>query len=251
MGRLDGKVAFVTGGAGSIGAASARAMVAEGARVVISDLDEAALRTVADELGEACAWTVCDVTDSDQVAAGVGLAVSSFGGLDFAFANAGIAGANAPITDHPTEAFERVLAVNVVGPFLVLKHAMAAIRDGGSIAITSSVVGLTAAPGIAGYATSKHAVVGLMRVAAKEGAARGIRVNTIHPGPVANAFQDAVERDATGAPTEEANQIFDSMIPLGRHARAEEIAAAVVYLASDESAFVTGMRFSLDGGMSI
>jgi len=113
------------------------------------------------------------------------------------------------------------------------------------------VVGLTAAPGIAGYATSKHAVVGLMRVAAKEGASRGVRVNTIHPGPVANAFQDAVERDATGAPTEEANKIFDSMIPLGRHARAEEIAAAVVYLASDESAFVTGMRFSLDGGMSI
>jgi NAD(P)-dependent dehydrogenase (short-subunit alcohol dehydrogenase family) len=251
MGRLDGKVAFVTGGAGSIGAASARAMVAEGARVVIADLDEAALRAVADELGDACQWIVCDVTDSDQVAAGVGLAVSSFGGLDFAFANAGIAGDNAPIVDHSVEAFSRVLDVNVVGPFLVLKHAMAAIRDGGSIAITSSVVGLTAAPGIAGYATSKHAVVGLMRVAAKEGAARGVRVNTIHPGPVANAFQDAVEQDATGAPKEEANRIFDSMIPLGRHATAEEIAAAVVYLASDESAFVTGMRFSLDGGMSI
>jgi len=251
MGRLDGKVAFITGGAGSIGAATARALVAEGARVVISDVDEAALRSVADELGGACEWIVCDVTDSDQVAAGVGLAVSTFGGLDFAFANAGIAGANAPIAEHSTDAFERVLAVNVVGPFLVLKHAMAAIRDGGSIVITSSVVGLTAAPGIAGYATSKHAVVGLMRVAAKEGADRGIRVNTIHPGPVDNAFQDAVERDATGAPTEEANKIFDSMIPLGRHARADEIAAAVVYLASDESAFVTGTTFALDGGMSI
>jgi NAD(P)-dependent dehydrogenase (short-subunit alcohol dehydrogenase family) len=226
-------------------------MVAEGARVVVADLDEAALRAVADELGDACEWIVCDVTDSDQVAAGVGLAVSSFGGLDIAFANAGIAGANAPITEHPVEAFDRVMAVNVRGAFLVLQHAMAAMRDGGSAIITSSVVGLTAAPGIAGYATSKHAVVGLMRVAAKEGAARGIRVNTIHPGPVDNAFQDAVERDATGAPTEEANKIFDSMIPLGRHARAEEIAAAVVYLASDESAFVTGMRFSLDGGMSI
>jgi NAD(P)-dependent dehydrogenase (short-subunit alcohol dehydrogenase family) len=251
MGRLDGKVAFVTGGAGSIGASSARAMVAEGARVVIADLDEVALRAVADELGDACEWIVCDVTDSDAVAAGVGLAVSSFGGLDIAFANAGIAGDNAPIASHSTEAFRRVLDVNVVGPFLVLKHALGAIRDGGSLIITSSVVGLTAAPGIAGYATSKHAVVGLMRVAAKEGAERGIRCNTIHPGPVDNAFQDAVERDATGAPTDEANKIFDSMIPLGRHARAEEIAAAVVYLASDESAFVTGTTFALDGGMSI
>jgi NAD(P)-dependent dehydrogenase (short-subunit alcohol dehydrogenase family) len=251
MGRLDGKVAFVTGGAGSIGAASARAMVGEGARVVIADLDEAALRAVAEPLGDSCAWIVCDVTSEEQVAAGVGLAVSQFGGLDVAFANAGIAGENAPIASHSTEAFARVLEVNVVGPFLVLKHAMGAMRDGGSLIVTSSVVGLTAAPGIAGYATSKHAVVGLMRVAAKEGAERGIRCNTIHPGPVANAFQDAVERDATGAPTEQANEIFNSMIPLGRHARAGEIAAAVVYLASDESAFVTGMRFSLDGGMSI
>lgn len=251
MGRLDGKVAFVTGGAGSIGAASARAMVAEGARVVLADLDEAALRAVADELDDACAWTVCDVTSEDDVAAGVALAVSTFGGLDCAFANAGIAGDNAPIASHSTEAFRRVLDVNVVGPFLVLKHALGAMRDGGSLVITSSVVGLTAAPGIAGYATSKHAVVGLMRVAAKEGAERGIRCNTIHPGPVDNAFQDAVEREATGAPTEEANRIFDSMIPLGRHARADEVAAAVVYLASDESAFVTGTTFALDGGMSI
>ena len=90
-----------------------------------------------------------------------------------------------------------------------------------------------------------------MRVAAKEGADARHPLNTIHPGPVANAFQDAVERDATGAPTEKANEIFDSMIPLGRHARAEEVASAVVYLASDESAFVTGATFPLDGGMSI
>ena len=126
MGRLDGKVAFITGGAGSIGAATARAMVAEGAQVVISDVDEAALRAVADELGDACAWIAGDVTDSDSVRAGVELAVSSFGGLDIAFANAGIAGDNAPITEHSVEAFDRVLAVNVRGPFLVLKHAMAA-----------------------------------------------------------------------------------------------------------------------------
>jgi len=219
--------------------------------VVIADLDETALRAVADELGDACAWIVCDVTDSDQVAAGVGLAVSQFGGLDVAFANAGIAGENAPIASHSLDAFQRVLDVNVVGPFLVLKHALNAIRDGGSLIITSSVVGLTAAPGIAGYATSKHAVVGLMRVAAKEGAARGIRCNTIHPGPVANAFQDAVEREATGAPTEKANEIFNSMIPLGRHARPDEVASAVVYLASDESAFMTGATIPLDGGMSV
>jgi NAD(P)-dependent dehydrogenase (short-subunit alcohol dehydrogenase family) len=251
MGRVDGKVVFITGGAGSIGAASARALVAEGARVVLADLDPVALASVAEPLGDGAAWLACDVTCGEDVRAGVALAVERFGGLDVAFANAGILGEIAPLVDYDEDVFDRVLAVNVRGAFLVAKHALAAMRDGGSLIITSSVVGLTADPGIAGYATSKHALVGLMRVAAKEGAARGIRANTLHPGPVDNAFQAAVEHAATGAPPAEAAQFFESMIPLGRHARADEVAAAVVYLASDESAFVTGTTFALDGGMSI
>jgi NAD(P)-dependent dehydrogenase (short-subunit alcohol dehydrogenase family) len=143
------------------------------------------------------------------------------------------------------------LAVNVLGPFHVAKHALRAMRPGGSLILNSSVVGLTSDPGIAAYATSKHALVGLMRTAAKEVAGRGIRVNSIHPGPVDNAFQQRIETVATGEAEADAARIFEQMIPLGRHATAEEIAAAVLFLASDESRFMTGAAVALDGGMSI
>jgi NAD(P)-dependent dehydrogenase (short-subunit alcohol dehydrogenase family) len=252
MGRLDHKIAFITGAAGSIGAATARRFAAEGARVALSDLDAGALDALVADLGRDVALAVpADVTDGAAVAGAVAQAVERFGGLDVAFANAGIFGAVAPVVDLDEDVFDRVLAVNVRGPFLVAKHALAAMRDGGSMIINSSVVGLTADPGIAAYATSKHALVGLMRTAAKEMAARGIRVNTLHPGPVANAFQHRIETIATGRPEAEAARAFEAMIPLGRHATPEEVAAAVLFLASDESAFLTGATVPLDGGMSI
>jgi NAD(P)-dependent dehydrogenase (short-subunit alcohol dehydrogenase family) len=253
MGRLESKIALITGAAGSIGAASARALVAEGARVVVTDLEPERVGALAAELGgdEVAVATVADVTDSAQVRAAVQLAVDRFGGLDIAFANAGISGAIAPVSEYPEDVFDAVLAVNVRGPFLVTKHALAVMRDGGSLIINSSVVGLTSDRGIAGYATSKHAVVGLMRTAAKEVADRGIRVNTLHPGPVDNAFQHQIEVTATGAPEDKASAIFEEMIPLGRHAQAEEIARAVVFLASDDSSFVTGHTLAVDGGLSI
>jgi NAD(P)-dependent dehydrogenase (short-subunit alcohol dehydrogenase family) len=232
---------------------TARRFVAEGARVVLADLDGDALAALADELGgDAHAVAVPgDVTDGAHVASAVRTAVERFGGLDIAFANAGIFGEVANIVDYPEDVFDRVLAVNVRGPFLVAKHALAAMRDGGSLIINSSVVGLTADPGIVAYATSKHALVGLMRTAAKEVAPRGIRVNTLHPGPVDNAFQHRIETVATGEPEAGAAAIFEQMIPLGRHAAPEEVAAAVLFLASDESAFLTGATVPLDGGMSV
>jgi NAD(P)-dependent dehydrogenase (short-subunit alcohol dehydrogenase family) len=144
-----------------------------------------------------------------------------------------------------------VMAVNVRGPFLVCKHALRAMRPGGSLILNSSVVGLTSDAGICAYATSKHALVGLMRTAAKEAAPRGIRVNSLHPGPVDNTFQQRVETMATGADAAEAASIFEGMIPLGRHARADEVARAALYLACDDSAFMTGATVPLDGGMSI
>lgn len=253
MGRLDGKVAVITGAAGSIGAAAARRFVAEGARVVLADLDRPALDALAAELGgDAHALArATDVTDAAQVAAAVRAAVDAFGGLDVAFANAGVFGAIAPVAEYDDDVFDRVMAVNVRGAFLTAKHALGAMRDGGSLIITSSVVGLTSDPGIVAYATSKHALVGLMRTAAKEVAPRGIRVNTLHPGPVDNAFQHRIETVASGAPEEAAAAIFEGMIPLGRHARADEVAAAALYLASDESAFLTGATVPLDGGMSV
>jgi NAD(P)-dependent dehydrogenase (short-subunit alcohol dehydrogenase family) len=250
MPRLQDKVALISGGGGSIGAATARLFAAEGARVVVADLDEAGLRAVVDEIGsDRAALAVTDVTDSDQVRAAVALAVERFGGLDIAFANAGAFGVVSPIADSPDDVFDEVMRVNVRGPFLLCKHALAAMCDGGALIINSSVVGLTSDAGIVAYATSKHAVVGLMRTAAKEAAGRGIRVNTIHPGPFDNAFQHSIEVTATGRPEDEAARIFEGMIPLRRHATPDEVARAVLFLAT--GGFVTGATLAVDGGMSI
>ena len=161
-----------------------------------------------------------DVTDSAQVREAVKIAVERFGGLDVAFANAGVFGDATPIVDYPEDVFDRVIAVNVKGSFLVAKHALAAMRDGGSLIFNSSVVGLLSDAGIAGYATSKHAIVGLMRTAAREVADRGIRVNSLHPGPVDNGFQHRIEVTATGAPEDARRRALRGAIPLGRHARA-------------------------------
>jgi len=252
MGRLDGKIAFITGGEGSIGLAAARALVAEGAKVALAGLDADGLRAAAKELGpEAACWSVTDVRESGQVQAAVRQAVDRFGGLDVVFSNAGIAGVIAPIPGYPEDVFDDVLAVHVRGSFLVCKHTLGLMNNGGSIVITSSVVGLTSAEGIVAYATAKHALVGLMRTAAKEGAARGIRVNTLHPGPVDNQFQHDIEVAATGLPADRAAEAFERGIPLRRHAAPEEIAKTVLFLASDDSSFMTGAVLSVDGGMSI
>jgi NAD(P)-dependent dehydrogenase (short-subunit alcohol dehydrogenase family) len=243
MSRMDGKVALITGGAGSIGAATARLMIAEGASVVVTDVVPAQI--------DGAVFVEADVTNTLEVRAAVRATIEHFGALDVAFANAGVFGEVAPVVHYPEDVFERVLAVNVVGPFLLAKHALAVMRDGGSLIINSSVVGLTSDAGIVGYATSKHAVIGQMRTAAKEVAGRGIRVNTIHPGPVDNTFQHRIETVATGESVERAAELFEQMIPLGRHASAEEVAALALFLACDESRFVTGACLPVDGGMSI
>jgi NAD(P)-dependent dehydrogenase (short-subunit alcohol dehydrogenase family) len=230
--------------------ATARAFIAEGARVLLAGVSEPDLRAGAAELGERAAWMVTDVTDSAQVKAAVQAAVAQFGRLDVVVANAGIAGATGPIADYPEDAFDRTIAVHVRGAFLLCKHAVPELTEGASIIITSSVVGLTAAPHIAGYSTAKHAQVGLMRTLAAELAPRAIRVNTIHPGPVDNEFQRRVEEAATGADRGAARTIFDDMIPLGRHAAPDEIARSMVFLASDDSSFMTGATLAVDGGMS-
>ena len=169
MSRLENKVALITGGEGSIGFATARAFVDEGARVVLAGLDADGVRDRAAELGDDVALGIhTDVTNSAAVASAVEAAIERFGKLDVTFANAGRSGAIKPIVEYPEDEFDAVIAVNVKGVFLTVKHSLAAMNNGASIVINSSVVGLTADAGIAGYATSKHAVVGLMRVAAKE-----------------------------------------------------------------------------------
>ena len=250
-GLLLGKAAVITGGEGSIGLATARAFAAEGARVCLIGLLPDELAAGAASLGDGATWAVADVTDSVQVKSAVAGAAEAFGGLDVVVSNAGIAGVIASVADYPEDVFDQVMAVHVRGSFLVCKHALPFLRSGASIVITSSVVGLTSDAGICAYATAKHALVGLMRTLAKETAPRGIRVNTIHPGPVDNEFQHRIEVAATGAPVAQAAMIFEQLIPLRRHAAPEEVARVMLFLASDQSSFVTGATVTVDGGMSI
>jgi NAD(P)-dependent dehydrogenase (short-subunit alcohol dehydrogenase family) len=154
------------------------------------------------------------------------------------------------VLNYPSDVFARTLAVHVTGAFHVIKHGLPRMNDGGSIVITSSVVGLMGFGGLCGYIAAKHGQVGLMRAVATEVAPRRIRVNTLHPGPTSTTFQDEIEMAATGLPQQEAAAVFDDLLPLKRHATPEEIAAAVVYLAGDESAFVTRTTLAVDGGLA-
>jgi NAD(P)-dependent dehydrogenase (short-subunit alcohol dehydrogenase family) len=250
--QMQGKTCVITGGAGSIGAASAKLLVDEGAKVMLLDLNEAALKKTAAAIGggDDVAWHATDVTKSDQVKTAIAAAVRQFGKIDVLFSNAGNFGTVAPLADYPEEVFDAVLAVHVKGTFLAAKHTVPHMNDGGSIVITSSIVGVKGDPGVYGYITAKHAQVGLMRVLAKELAGRKIRVNTIHPGPVDNDFQLNVEKNLTGVLGRDATQFFNDIIPLGRHVRAEEVARSVLYLASDASSFTTGSLLMVDGGLS-
>jgi NAD(P)-dependent dehydrogenase (short-subunit alcohol dehydrogenase family) len=254
MKAMQAKVCVVTGGGGSVGVASALALLEQGATVQLVDRDERLLKAAVQALaahGERLDYTVADVSDGAQTRDYIAKAVSRWGKIDFLFCNAGINGAIQPITEYPEDVFDAVMAVNVRGCFLALKYGLPAMNDGGSVLLNASVVAVTADPGICAYATSKHAVVGLMRVAAKEAARRGIRVNVIAPGPIANEFQADIERRLSKVVGRDATQMLDSMIPLGRHAEPREIAAMVVFLASSQSSFSTGSVFMADGGMHV
>ena len=255
MAMLDGKVCVITGGAGSVGLSSARALLAEGAKVLLVDLDPELLRAVEADLLQAfpgrVATVSADVSDSAQTHAYVQDALNRWGRIDVLFCNAGISGAISPITAYPEDLFARVMAINVGGVFLACRHVLPHMGEGGSVVITSSVVGVTADPGICAYATSKHALIGFMRVAAKECAPRGIRVNVIAPGPIDNGFQSNIEDRLSGIVGRNATEMLDEKIPLGRHGSADEIARMVLFLASDQSSFSTGGVFMADGGMHI
>jgi NAD(P)-dependent dehydrogenase (short-subunit alcohol dehydrogenase family) len=254
--QMQDKVCVVTGGAGSIGLASAKLLHGEGAKVMLTDLKETALKEAAarisgDSDADNLAWCAADVTKSDQVKNAIARTVSRFGKIDVLFSNAGNFGTVAPISEYPEDVFDSVLAVHVKGAFLAAKHAVPHMNDGGSIIITSSVAGVTGDPGVYGYITAKHAQVGLMRVLAKELAGRNIRVNTVHPGPVDNAFQLNVEQKLGAIIGRDGTQFFNDIIPLHRHVRPEEVASSVLFLASDASSFTTGSLLMVDGGMSI
>ena len=249
--QLRGKVCVITGGAGSIGLATAQLFLAHGARVMLVDRDAQALALAKANLASADVRTMrADVSRSDDVKAYVDATCAAWGPIDVLFSNAGNTGVIAPLADYPEEVFDQVLAVHVRGAFLACKYGLPAMRDGGSIVITSSVAGVRGDAGVYGYITAKHAQVGLMRAVSKEAARRAIRVNTVHPGPVDNGFQQSIETDLSVVLQRDATEFFNGLIPLGRHARPEEVAHSVLYLASAQSSFVTGSLMMVDGGMS-
>lgn len=250
MGLLDGRVCVITGGAGSLGVASARLFLDEGAKVMLVDLDGAALaRSVADLASPNVDAVAADVSQATGARDYIERTVARFGPIDVLFSNAGNQGPVVPVTEYPEDAFDALLAVHVRGAFLACKYGLPRMNDGGSVIITSSVVGAMGAPGSVAYVTAKHAQVGLMRTVAREAARRRIRVNTLHPGPIDNAFQLRIEQGISRLAGVDATRMLDEMIPLARHARPEEIARSALYLASDLSSFVTATTLMVDGGM--
>lgn len=251
--EFTGKVCVITGGAGSIGLAAARQMYEAGAHLMLVDLSvenlAAAKASFADQ--DRVATCQADVSNSAQTQNFISETVAQFGKIDVLFANAGFSGTSAPVTEYPEDLFDQVMAVNVRGPFLACKYALPEMNDGGSIIITSSIMGVTARPGSIAYITSKHAVIGLMRGVAKEAAPRNIRVNVLAPGPTDNAFQLEIEERASKASGTNVTEMLNNWISLGRHATPEEIANMAYFLASSKSSFSTGTVFMADGGMHI
>ncbi len=253
MGKLAEKVAIVTGAAAGIGLACARLFLAEGAKVLLVDVQ----RTQLDAALAACdadraAAVVADVSDPVQTQAYVDAAVDRWGRIDVLFANAGIEGKVAPIVDAALEDYERVMAVNVRGVFLGLKTVMPVMQKqrGGSIVITSSLGGLRGMARIAPYIASKHAVVGLMKTAALEGATHGIRVNTINPSPIATRMIESLEQQLAPDASDKIKARMEAGVPLRRYGTPEEVARLALFLASDDSSYCSGATFSIDGGLS-
>lgn len=248
---LEGKVCLITGGGGSLGLATARLFLKEGAHVVLADRNAEALAAAQHRLDDVNVATVVgDATSEADVARTVEAVMERHGRLDVLVANAGTPAQATPVTEFDTDEFDATFAVHVRGVFLLCKYGLRVLGDGGSVVIVSSVAGLRADPGVVAYVAAKHAQVGLMRSVAKEVAPRGIRVNTVHPGPVANEFQAGIEQRLSPVLGTDATAFFDRQIPLGRHAQPEEIAASVLYLASKQSSFTTGSTLVVDGGMS-
>lgn len=254
MKRLEDKVAIITGATGGIGRAAVELFINEGANVVMVDLNEDALIEVSNKINSnKLSYFQGDVSILADNKRAVELAIERHGGLDVFIANAGVAGDVQPITEYDEETFDKVMAVNAKGPFLGLKAAIPQMseRGGGSFVVTSSVAGVTGASLLSPYVMSKHAVVGLIKSAAKECADMNIRVNSVNPSPVETNMMRVLE-DGMNESNEEDNPKtqIEQTIPLKRYAEPIEIANLLLFLSGDESEFITGSVHMIDGGFT-
>jgi NAD(P)-dependent dehydrogenase (short-subunit alcohol dehydrogenase family) len=247
---FNGQVALVTGASAGIGLAAAQAFAKTGAAVVLADINEATLHSETDKLraaGYKVTAVVCDVADEKQVAAMVERTVATYGRLDMAFNNAGIAGHSGPLTNETAESFDRLNAINLRGVWACMKHELAQMERQGNGAIVncSSLGGLVGLADRAAYHATKHGVIGLTKSAGVEYAARGIRVNAVCPGVIDTPmFSDLLERSP------EAMEGVKREQPINRLGHPDEIAAAVLWLCSSAASFVVATALPVDGGFT-
>ena len=250
MGKIEGKVAIITGAASGIRKATAILFAQEGAKVVVADtvdkLGEETVKMIKESGGKAV-FVHADVSKAEDVKNMVKTAVDTYGRLDIIFNNAGIEGATADTANYPESVFDKVIAINLKGVWLGIKYAVPELlkNGGGSIINTSSVAGLVGFAGLSAYNATKGGIIQLTKTAALEYAKQNIRVNCIAPGVIETPM---VDRFLKGQP--EAKAAFIQIEPVGRFGKPEEIAKAALFLASDDSSFVTGTVLTVDGGLT-
>lgn len=251
--KMDGKVALVTGGGNGIGQAACLAFAREGAKVVVIDVDAAAAETTVSairESGGVAQAFKADVSQSSEVQAYVNYTVDTFGRIDTFFNNAGIEGVVSPLADYDEVNWDRVIGINLKGTFLGLRYVLPVMiaQKQGTVVNTASVAGTVGAPNMAAYSASKHAIIGLTRTAAGEVGKHGVRVNAVCPGPIKTRMMQSLEAMINPNEPSAVAKANVARNPLGRYGEAEEVAQVVVFLASDESRYVNGAAWLVDGG---
>ena len=252
--RLAGKVAIITGATGGIGEATAKLFLEEGARVMLVGRSAEKLQATRKRLAteKNLAVFVGDVADEEATAGAVAATLQAFGGVDILIANAGTEGIVKPLDAIQRAEFEEVLRTNVVGVWLGMKHCVEPMkqRGGGSMIVISSIAGSRGFAGAAAYVSSKHAVLGLMKVAAIELGLSGIRVNAISPGPIDNRMIQSISEQILPEDTKAFRAALEARIPMQRYGTNEEVAHLAAFLASDDASYCTGGIFPIDGGFT-